>query len=150
MQILLKLGNEWDKKLCSISPNAIYLQQQVQKSLQLLDIYFTTAKLTSSCFLTASCKNSLRNGIVQNDLSHFCKVQNMGCSNGTPLSRTTNVDNSNIIEICRVILKIYQKLISLYFSLTNYWYIDIHYLYYNILTKGWRKVFISFLPFQTG
>ena len=102
MKFLLKLGNEGDKKLCSISPNAIYLQQQVQKSLQLLDIYFTTAKLTSSCFLTASCKNSLRNGIVQNDLSHFCKVQNMGYSNGTRLSRMTNVENSNMIEIGRV------------------------------------------------
>ena len=112
MQILLKLGNEWDKKLCSISPNAIYLQQQVQKSLQLLDIYFTTAKLTSSCFLTASCKNSLRNGIVQNDLRHFSKVQNMGYSNGTRLSQMTNVENSNIIQMGKVTLKIYQILIS--------------------------------------
>ena len=112
MKIILRLENEWHKKLCSISPNAIYLQQQVQKSLQLLDIYFTTAKLTSSSFLTASCKNSLRNGIVQNDLSHFCKVQNMGYSNGTRLSRMTNVENSNIIQIGKVTLKIYQILIS--------------------------------------
>ena len=114
-----------------ISPNAIYLQQQVQKRLQLLDIYFATAKLTSSCFLTASCKNSLRNGIVQSDLSHFCKVQNMGYSNGTRLSRMTNVDNSNIIQIGKVTLKIYQKLIS-----CKEWRIITILLYYIILTKG--------------